>query len=358
MQLDIRLSGLFGVFLDDQEVTRFESVKVGALLAVLAAEAGRPQLRTSLAGLLWPGYPDTSALKSLRQALYSLRKTLDNSPCLKADHQSIILISGENCSIDILELERALNDARANPQAITGLSSAIEGYRGSFLEGFLLDDSPEFEAWILNRREHHDHQVLEAFSLLADWYEQQADFEQAETAMQKQLVIEPWREEAHRELMRILALRGKRSQALAQYEKLSRNLMDELSAKPSIETVQLYEQIRDGALEKEKLSSSRIPAPISIEPRHNLPHQVTSLVGRETQIAQIVELIAQHSLVSIVGSGGIGKTRIAVQVAYDSIHRYGDGVWLCSLVSLTDPDLAQPLLPAPWVFRLMPDRSR
>src|SRR3990172_2706047 len=110
--LSISLLGPFEARLDGEVVQHFDSVKVRALLAYLAAESGRPHSRVALAGLLWPDYPEPSAQKSLRQALYSLRKTLGDPPCLVANREFITLISDENSQIDTLELERALTAAR------------------------------------------------------------------------------------------------------------------------------------------------------------------------------------------------------------------------------------------------------
>jgi len=72
--LHISLFGPFEIRLDGEVLARLDSAKVRALLAYLAAEAGWPQPRGILSGLLWPGYPQASANQSLRQALYSLRK--------------------------------------------------------------------------------------------------------------------------------------------------------------------------------------------------------------------------------------------------------------------------------------------
>ena len=256
MRLEIRLLGNFEARIDGKPVTGFESVKVRALLAYLAAEAGRPQPRTTLSGLLWPGYPQASANQSLRQALYSLRKALGDPDWLEADRQAVTLILGEGCQVDILELEQALAAVRGSltadgrPQIAVGavgrLRSAVEAYRGPFLDSFNLPDSPEFETWVLNRRQHEEHQVLVALDWLADWHEGQREYEQTETFTRRQLEIEPWRESAYQQLMRSLALQNKTSLALAEFNLCRIALAQELQTQPSPETIKLFEQIRSG----------------------------------------------------------------------------------------------------------------
>src|ERR1700722_13836288 len=68
---------------------------------------------------------------------------------------------------------------------------------------------------------------------------------------------------------------------------------------------------------------------------NNLPAQVTSFIGREAEIAEITALIEQHRLVTLVGSGGVGKTRLSLQVAADLIDDFGDGVWFVELAPLS-----------------------
>src|SRR5258707_9507012 len=75
------------------------------------------------------------------------------------------------------------------------------------------------------------------------------------------------------------------------------------------------------------------------KPRHNLPYQLTSFVGREQEIAQLEELVTAHRLVALTGAGGAGKTPLAIQVASRLIDAFPDGVWLVELAALSDPRL-------------------
>jgi len=74
-------------------------------------------------------------------------------------------------------------------------------------------------------------------------------------------------------------------------------------------------------------------------PKHNLPYQLTSFVGREQEIAQLVELVTANRLVTLTGAGGAGKTRLAIEVASRLIDAFPHGAWLVELAALSDPQL-------------------
>src|SRR5258708_29208831 len=75
------------------------------------------------------------------------------------------------------------------------------------------------------------------------------------------------------------------------------------------------------------------------KPKHNLPYQLTSFVGREQEIAQLKELVTTNRLLTLTGAGGAGKTRLALEVASRLIGAFPDGVWLVELATLSDPRL-------------------
>ncbi len=75
------------------------------------------------------------------------------------------------------------------------------------------------------------------------------------------------------------------------------------------------------------------------KPKHNLPYQLTSFVGRAQEIAQLEELVTAHRLVTLTGAGGAGKTRLAIEVASRLVDAFADGVWLVELAALSDPRL-------------------
>ncbi len=81
------------------------------------------------------------------------------------------------------------------------------------------------------------------------------------------------------------------------------------------------------------------PAPPATTPKHNLPQQLTSFIGREKEIAELKELLGTTRLLTLTGTGGCGKTRLALQVAGDLLEAYSDGIWLVELAALAEPGL-------------------
>ena len=162
--------------------------------------------------------------------------------------------------------------------------------------------------------------------------------EQALGFARRQVELAPWDEEGHREIMRLLAFSGQRGAALAQYEACRRALADELDAEPSAETVALYDQIRAGELVK---SVGRPEAP---PPPHNLPAFLTPLIGREHELAEIGACLADPDcrLLTLVGPGGSGKTRLAVEAAAQAVERYEHGVFFVPLAPLGSTEAIVP----------------
>ncbi|HEY3476327.1 MAG TPA: hypothetical protein VGK56_17065, partial [Anaerolineales bacterium] len=89
---------------------------------------------------------------------------------------------------------------------------------------------------------------------------------------------------------------------------------------------------------------------------HNLPAQMTSFIGRQSELAEIKQLLGEHRLVTLTGSGGAGKSRLSIQVGMDCLQQFSDGVWLVELAPVTDQALVPQTLLA--VFHLWEDSYR
>lgn len=134
------------------------------------------------------------------------------------------------------------------PERLARLQQVADLYRGEFLEGLTVEHSPPLEEWINLQRQHFEVRVLAALSALTLGYEHQQDYGLAYQYAQRQINIDPLREEGQRQTMRILARRGQREEALALYDRLRRKLRKELGAEPAPETVELAKHIRRGTL--------------------------------------------------------------------------------------------------------------
>ena len=352
--LSLGVLGSLQVSIDDTPVTTFESDKVCALLVYLAVEADRPHRRESLVGLLWPDCPEQIARHNLRQALFNLRLAIGDHtaspPYLLISRDAIQFNRASDFSLDLAQFDAILRTCEENrgrgsedPSIRAArLEEMVKLYRGEFLQHFFLEDSAEFEQWALVQRESLHQRVLDAHSDLANYYELHGDFQAARRHALRQLELDPWREEAHCQMMRALALDGQRSAALAQYETCRRVLAEELGVEPSAKTRELVEQIRIGRLKTKDESPPSIPT----APIHNLPVSLTSFLGREQELIDLDRLIANPECrcISLVGPGGIGKTRLALQAAQQHRADFAHGVAFVPLAPVGSVEAAIPAI--------------
>ena len=339
-RLSISLLGPFQVTLDGRPVSSFTTDKARALLAFLTVEADRPHSRDALAGLLWPEQPQRKARQNLRQALSYLRQALDDrddgdsvvEPFLRVSREAVQFNLESDHWLDVVAFQTSIEAATAHrhrrletcPFCADDLKKAVEIYRGEFLAHFFVDDSAVFEEWSLLKREWLHRHAVDALFHLANFDERRGDYDQARQYAWRQVALEPWREEAHRQLMRLLALDGQRSASLVQFERCRRALADELGVEPTDETVALFEQIRAG---------------LPLQPStavHNLPSSLTPFVGREKELAYLADRLVSPDcrLLTLVGPGGIGKTRLALRSALDQVGSFAHGVYFVPLASV------------------------
>ncbi len=330
-------------------VARFESDKARALLVYLSVEAGRPHRRAALMGLLWPEAPEDIARRNFRQTLYTLRQAVGDhtvqTPYLLISRDELQFNTASDYSLDVASFDAHLaacdahphRDVENCPACAERLRQAVALYHGEFLAQFFLDDSAAFEEWVLVQRETLHRRALEALTHLADYHEQRGEYDEARRYALRQLDLDPWREEAHRLVMRALAATGQRSAALMQYEKCRQVLAAELGVEPSSETRALYERISRGAFD----SGSGEAAAWESAPRPHLPAQLTPFVGRQREMAEMAQLLRdpQCRLLTLVGPGGIGKTRLALRLAIEHADRFTHGAAFVPLASLESPSL-------------------
>jgi predicted ATPase/DNA-binding SARP family transcriptional activator len=296
-----------------------------ALLAYLAL-AGRPVTREKLAGLLWSNIPDAAARANLRVTLNRLPARLRDF--LAVDQQTIAVRLPTGSWLDVAVLERATSSDRAAWEA------AVLLYRGDFLEGFFVPDSAAIEEWIVLERERWRLLVIELLQRLAERALEQSEYDSAVRYARRILSLDSWREEVHRLLMHTMARAGRRSEALAQFEQCRLLLAENLGIEPSADTVALYDAIRENRLAQGSGPQQSAPAPAP----HNLPAVTTSFVGRERELEQLASLLGREDgrLLTLVGPGGAGKTRLALATAvhYLTDPRFSGGVFLVPLADL------------------------
>lgn len=320
-QLTLSFLDTFQVTVGDALITKFRSANVQGLLVYLALHPGRALSRDVLAALFWPDEPDSTARTNFRQTLYQLRKLLEKGddgerPFFIVTRQTVQFNPDSDHQCDVIDFLQALK--------VGDLGTAVSLYSGDLLPGFTCD-SLQFEDWQRRERERLHGLALDVLQQRTEWLLGSGDYAEAKAMCQQQLALESWRELAHRQLMQAYALAGDRQAALAQFATCQETLWQELAAEPEPETVSLAEQIAAGEEIQQRT-----------QPRHNLIAPVTAYFGREADLTAVRAHITDrdYRLVTLVGEGGIGKSRLALEVAWQLRDQFADGVWFVPLAGL------------------------
>jgi DNA-binding SARP family transcriptional activator len=216
--------------------TRRKSV---ALLVFLAITR-HAHTRDALATLLWSGLGQERALANLRKALNELRERVGDA--VHITRQTVVLTPAYPVTLDVAVFEDAVDRGIAM-QSRPALTAAIAHYHDEFLASFYLTEAEDFDTWVLLYREHLRNRLIEALQTLAALHAAAGEDRAAIAATTRLIALDPWREEAYRQLMVLLARTGERSGAIAQYEACRRVLADELGVEPMAETTALYRQL-------------------------------------------------------------------------------------------------------------------
>ncbi len=299
--------------------------KVEALLAYLVLHP-EPPAREKLAALFWGDVLDARARRSLRVALTTIRKQLGEN-LLFSDRESVQINRAYPCWVDALEFDKILEGRSPNADrdthdssAMLDLQSAIDLYRGDLLSEF-------YDDWIVPAREHYRLRYLDALLQLTRQLRARGEYERAIAFAQQVLASDNTHERAHQNLMFCYLATGNRSAALKQYEECERILRDELAVAPTAETKALFEWIRQAPSQPQ--AHDALPT--------NLPIPLTSFIGRAQEMSAIKQFISKTRLLTLTGTGGSGKTRLAIQVATDLLDVFKDGVWWVDLAALSNP---------------------
>jgi predicted ATPase/DNA-binding SARP family transcriptional activator/Tfp pilus assembly protein PilF len=306
--------------------------KAGSLFKVLLAAPGYALPREQAQEQLWPDAEPAAAARNLHGSLHALRGLLGEAAemvCLEGDMLRL-QAPGEAMWLDAAAFEAATSSALAGHD-LAPARAALAIYTGEYLP-----DDP-YEEWALVRRESLRAQHLALLLHLAELCGVGGDLHEAERHLRVLLAHDPCHEDAVARLMGLLQAMGRRVEALKAYEELSGALARDLGVTPSNDTTALFDQI---------VSQSTAPVAAARAPRHgsvtrptNLPVPFTSFVGRVAEQDAVRVLLANARLLTMTGSGGCGKTRLALQVADSVVDGFADGVWLVELAAITASDL-------------------
>ena len=311
--------------LNGRIITNDLARKAQALVAYLAVTR-QGHSREALAGLFWGEMDEESARRNLRVMLTKLRAHFDDY--LVIQRRTLAFNLESDYTLDVDTFEAALHGPE---QSLGDLKTAVDLYRGPFLDDLPLSAATGFDEWLQPYQERLRQMAMDALYRLAVHYTQERRYAAGIDYLGRLLALEPWMEEAHRQLMLLLTLSGQRSAALAQYELCCKMLGEELGVDPAQPTIDLYEQIVAGEIEgahEEPLILQMAEPSFKWSPPFQSPGLPRYFVGRDAFCQAIIgELTAaQPPMQAILGMGGMGKTATAVQIAHAVQERFEDGV--------------------------------
>ncbi|HET9589008.1 MAG TPA: BTAD domain-containing putative transcriptional regulator, partial [Anaerolineales bacterium] len=305
--LEIRLFGTFDIRCDGKPVI-ISSRAAQSLFAYLVINAGIPHRREKLAGMFWPDATEKKARAYLRHEIWRIRKALSSQSkidYLISDDINISFHSSKEYWLDV-DAFRNLSETTS----IEKLTNALSAYQGELLPGF-------YDEWVVTEREHLWAIYENKLARLLELLESEKCWNEILEWAERWILFGQRPQAAYRALMVSYSGLGDRSGVIATYQR-SVQAFAELGLEPS-------EELR--ALAFKSAHSLNIPSPL------------TSFIGREKERKEVAGLLSKSRLVTLTGSGGVGKTRLAIEVAGEVLEMFPDGVWLLDLAPLSDPGL-------------------
>jgi predicted ATPase len=323
--LQIRMLGSFEVSNEGRAVAVSGS-KRQALLAMLALPPGRVVAVDALIDALWGAELPSSPRNAVQHHVARLRAALGHD-AISATPEGYSLPEAE---VDAVRFERLLDETRAAMRdgsvraASAAVSEALELWRGDALLG--LTDGAWFAAEAARLQALHEDALEEQFEVRLALGEHR----ELVPAIRAALEREPFRERLWGQLMLALYRSGRQADALEVFQEARGVLSDQLGLDPGPE----LRRLQDAILAHDPVVA---PAVRTTERRGNLPASATSFVGREDDVARVVELLGAHRLVTLTGPPGVGKTRLALEALRQIEHKVPDGVWYVDLARAGEP---------------------
>ncbi len=324
-----------------------------AVLALLLLRANEVVSSDQLVEELWAGAPPASGTKGLHVHVSRLRRALaaghsgPDGERLVTTAGGYVLRVGPD-ELDVQRCERLIGEGRSllaagrPDQALAALSGAVELWRGDVLADFQYDAFAQGEIARLGELRDDGRSEAEVERARAN-----AAGREAQVLGELEPLVRdyPYRERLRGQLMLALYRTGRQAEALAAYRAARSALVDELGIEPSVELRQLHEAMlgQDRALLQPDPGQPAAPAGATTDgraPGHvHLPVQATPLIGRERELAELMTLADSRRLITLTGTGGTGKTRLAMAFAAGLADRYPDGVWWVPLAMVSEARL-------------------
>jgi predicted ATPase/DNA-binding SARP family transcriptional activator len=354
--LTIHLFGPLRVLLQGEPLPRVRTRSVEWLLALLVLRHSHAVERSWLAGTLWPESTQSQALKNLRNDLMYLRTALGpESERLQSPTRDTLTLDLDGTDVDVLRFDAAIE---AGDEA--SLCCAVTLHTEPLLDGC-------YEAWASTERDTREQACLAALETLADAAHRRGDFAGTLGFLRRAEAMDPLSDSTQRHLMRVLADSGDAPAALIAYREHRIRLHREMNVEPDEKTTRLFQQIRAHVRQlsphppqrpdvEHRTPANVLPSArpsMSSTPRRRwtdnetasaaipaaLPHPLTQLIGREQEVREVAEHLGGSRLVTLVGAGGVGKTRLAIEVAREVAGDFANGAVFIPLASLSDSAL-------------------
>ncbi|WP_411081097.1 AfsR/SARP family transcriptional regulator [Streptomyces sp. cmx-18-6] len=321
-----------------------------ALLAALLSHEGRPVSADRLVDELWgeaelPGNPAAA----LQTRIWQLRKALDDAEAggrellTLRDDGYVLRTEPESVDLDrFLVLAARARAAGEAPARTALLTEALGLWRGAPFSGF---EDAAFARPVIARLEEARLAAVEA---LAEARIGMGEHVAVGEELHELVVRHPLRERLRALQMRALYAAGRTGEALAGYQELRTRLAGELGLDPGPELTALHQAMLEQApgltpalttpalTTTPALIAPALTAPAAGRrlPGANLPAPLTELIGRDGALAEVERLLATARHVTLTGSGGVGKTRLALETAARLAGGFPDGAWLVELAAL------------------------
>ncbi|GLY64893.1 BTAD domain-containing putative transcriptional regulator [Amycolatopsis taiwanensis] len=318
--MQIGILGPFEVRTDDGVLADVPGTRLRALLAALALEGGHTVGKATLIDWIWGEHPPSDAANALQRLASRLRKVLPDG--LVEGQTNGYRLAVEPDAVDAVRFERLLGQTHnaEDPRRLPRLREALALWRGAAMQDIGLQDSAAFDAAVTR---------LEGLRLTA--MEDRFDAEiglghgaELVTELTDLVAAHPMRERLVAALMRALVATGRDNEALLVYQRTREALADTLGVDPSPELSELHVALLRGELGRREENH-----------KTNLRAELTSFVGKDADVAAVRELITEHRLITLIGPGGAGKTRLATETARTLLGDLPDGAWLVELAAIS-----------------------
>lgn len=335
--MEIRLLGPFDLKVGGVSVASRIPRKGQLLVALLVLRYDHWLPRQEAAAALWPGHDATQQSVSLRQQLSLLRKALGHAQGRLRSERQALLLDLTDAFVDLLAFQERLGQAGNAEGREAHLEQACRLYRGPFMEGHA-------EGCVLPVRRALQQSYARALTRLVESALARGVPERAVELLRAGLVVAPEHEGLTRLLMRLLIERGEREEARAVFEAFQQTVRQGGHSAPGPEILALWHALqspRQDAWPPGDSGRRSIPADPQ---RRRLPKPLTSLIGREEELNQIAARFCRHALVTLVGPGGVGKTRLAMEVVHARRGAYPAGTAFVDLSMLPEGRAVLPVL--------------